>query len=89
MGPTDLFWHLANLLAPALGLGIIAASLAKLLWREALRQMPWARLAAWLVAGNAVVVVAGLVLQGRDGRMATYAAMVAVSAALLWWRGVR
>ena len=29
----------------------------------------------------------GLVLGGRDGRMATYGAMVAVAALTLWWRG--
>lgn len=89
MGPLDVFWHLANLLAPALGMALIAPTLAKLLWRDALRSVPWAPLAAWVGGANAVVLVGGLALQGRDGRMATYAAMVLASAAVLWWRGAR
>ena len=89
MGPIDLFWHLANLLAPALGMALIAPTLAKLLWRDALRAVPWAALAGWVGAADAGVLLAGLAVQGRDGRMATYAAMVLVSAAVLWWRGAR
>lgn len=89
MGPLDLFWHLANLLAPALGMALIAPTLAKLLWRDALRAVPWVPLAAWVGGANALVLVLGLALQGRDGRMATYAAMVLASAAVLWWRGAR
>ena len=89
MGPLDVFWHLANLLAPALGLALIAPTLAKLLWRDALRSRPWARLAGWVFAADAGVVLAGLALLGRDGRMTTYAAMVITTAAVLWWRGAR
>ena len=89
MGPIDVFWHLANLLAPALGMALIAPTLAKLLWRDALRRRPWAPLAGWVFAADALVLLAGLLLQGRDGRMATYGAMVLSSAAVLWWRGAR
>ena len=89
MGPIDVLWHLANLLAPALGLALIAPSLAKLLWRDALRSVPWAPLVGWVGAANALVLVGGLLLLGRDGRMATYVAMVLGSAAVLWWRGAR
>lgn len=89
MGPLDLFWHLANLLAPALGMALIAPTLAKLLWRDALRAQPWGPLAAWVGGANAAVLVGGLLLQGRDGRMATYVAMVLATAGLLWWRGAR
>ena len=89
MGPLDVFWHLANLLAPAFGMALIAPTLAKLLWRDALRSVRWAPLAGWVGGASAVVLVSGLVLLGRDGRMATYAAMVAAAAAVLWWRGAR
>ena len=87
MGPLDALWHVLNLLAPALGLGLIAAGLSKLLWRRALAAVPWRRLIAWACAAALLALVAGLVLSGHDGRMATYAAMVLASAVALWWVG--
>lgn len=87
MGPFDALWHVLNLLAPALGVGLIAPALAKLLWRQALRGVRWWPLARWTAAACALVLVAGLVITGRDGRMATYVAMVGASALALWWRG--
>ena len=89
MGPLDFFWHLANLFGPAVGLALIAPALARLLWREALRGQRWWALAGWVFAADAAVLLAGLALQGRDGRMATYGALVAATAAVLWWRGAR
>ena len=87
MGPLDALWHLLNLFGPALGLGLIAPTLAKALWRDALRRVPWRGLVAWVAGADAVVTLAGLALSGRDGRMATYAAMVLATAAVLGWRG--
>ena len=79
-------WHLLNLFAVPVGLGLLAPALAKIVWRDALRGASWAALAAWSAPACAVVTVAGLVVFGRDGKMATYAAMVSVTALLLWWR---
>ena len=87
MGPLDAVWHLANLLLPALMLGTLAAALAKLLWRRELAGVPWRRLAVAAAAAAAAVVLLGLVVFGRDGRMATYAGMVLAPAGALWWRG--
>ncbi len=89
MGPLDAALHLLNLFAPALGLGCIAAALAKLAWWRTLRPVPWLRLAAWASAACAVVLLAGLVGFGRDGKMATYGGMVLASALSLWWVGFR
>jgi hypothetical protein len=87
MGPIDAFWHLSNLFLPALLLGALAAAGAKLLWRRELAGVAWRRLAAPAAGAAAAVVVLGLVVFGRDGRMATYAGMVLACAAALWWRG--
>ena len=87
MGPLDLWWHFANFLLPACGLGALSAGLAKLLWRRELAAVSWSRLAAPACLASAAVVVAGLLAWGRDGRMATYAAMVLACAFTLWWRG--
>jgi hypothetical protein len=87
MGPLDALWHLGNLFVPALALAALAAALAKLLWRRDLAGVGWRPLAMAAALTNAAVVLAGLVAFGRDGRMATYAAMVAGCALTLWWRG--
>jgi hypothetical protein len=87
MGPLDAFWHLSNLFLPALGLGATSAALAKLLWRRELGAVSFRRLAVPACATCAAVVLVGLVLLGRDGKMATYGAMVAACALTLWWRG--
>ena len=40
---------------------------------------------AVLVTGGVLVLLAGLVAFGRDGRMVTYAALVLVQGSLAWW----
>jgi hypothetical protein len=87
MNPLDAMWHLLNLFLPALGTGALAAGTAKLLWRRELRGVSWRRLAAPAVLACAIVTLAGLLVFGRDGRMATYGVMVAACAVTLWWRG--
>jgi hypothetical protein len=87
MEPLDALWHLLNFFLPALGVGLTGAALAKLIWRRELKGVAYARLAAFGVAANALVLVGGLLLTGRDGRMSTYAAMVAACAAALLWGG--
>jgi hypothetical protein len=87
MGPLDALWHVANLFVPALALGALAAAFAKLLWRRDLAAVSWRRLAGPACAAGAVVTLAGLMLLGRDGKMGTYAAMVAACAVTLWWQG--
>ncbi len=87
MGPLDAFWHLSNLFLVPLALGALAAALAKLLWRRELAAVSWHRLAGPACGVCAAVVLAGLLLFGSDGRIATYAAMVAACAITLWWRG--
>lgn len=87
MGPLDALWHLANLFVPSLALGALAGACAKLLWRRDLAGVRWRRLAGPAAAAGALATLAGLVLTGRDGRMVTYAAMVAACAVTLWWQG--
>ena len=86
MDPTDAFWHLLNLFLPAAGLGALAAAATKLLWRPETRGLAWWRLAVPTAVAAAVVTVAGLLVYGQDGRMATYGAMVLAAALTLWWQ---
>jgi len=87
MGVLDGLWHLLNFFAPAVGVGVVAAWLAKLLWWRELKSVsPW-RMAAWAVAASSLALVAGLLWTGHDGKMSTYGAMVVVCALALWWAG--
>ena len=87
MGPLDALWHLLNFFAPALGVALLTTALAKLVWRRELTGASWRRLVGWSTAAGAVALVGGLVLLGRDGRMATYGALVVVTALVLWLVG--
>ncbi|MEW6098197.1 MAG: hypothetical protein AB1666_03325 [Pseudomonadota bacterium] len=87
MGPLDAFWHLANFFAPAVFVGTVSSLAVKLLWRRSLAGVPWARLAAWSSAAAALALLAGLWWLGRDGKMATYAAMLAAVALAQWGAG--
>ena len=87
MGPLDAFWHLLNFFAPAVGVGVLTSLLAKLLWRRELKSVDWRRLSAWSSAVSAATWVVALVVFGRDGRMASYGAMLVACAFSLWWIG--
>lgn len=87
MGPLDALWHLLNFFAPAVGVALATAGLAKLVWRRDLAGVRLLRLWGWGSAAGAVALVAGLVIDGHDGRMVTYGALVAATALALWWAG--
>lgn len=87
MGPLDALWHLLNFIAPALGLGLLSATAAKLCWRYELAGVAWRRLVLWAASGAALALVGGLVVLGHDGRMLSYGAMVLAGALGLWWAG--
>ena len=87
MGPLDALWHLLNFFAPAVGVALATAALAKLVWRRDLAGVGLLRLWAWGSAAGGLALLAGLVIDGRDGRMATYGAVVAATALALWWAG--
>jgi hypothetical protein len=85
----DAFWHLTNFFAPALFLGGAAAVATRLIWRRELASVGVLRLSAWAAGAAALVSIGGLIVFGRDGRMATYAAMVVATAVALWWAAFR
>jgi hypothetical protein len=83
------FWHLTNFLAAPVVLGAFAAALTKLIWRRELGPGVGFRLWRWASGAAALAALAGLLVFGQDGRMATYAAMVLACAVALWWAGFR
>jgi len=85
MGPLDLLNHLLNFAAPALVVGLLLAILAPVLYRKVpVAHSLRAQAAINFIAGLVALLV-GLVFFGRDGKMATYAAMVLACAASQWW----
>jgi hypothetical protein len=87
MGPLDALWHVLNFIGPAIGVALIATALAKLSWRRELMSVSWRRMALWATGASVLSLVAGLVVFGRDGKMATYGLLVVASAMALWWVG--
>jgi len=87
MGPIDALIHLVNFFMPAVGVALFAAVATKLMWRSELEGVSVRRLAAWASAAGSAALIGGLVVFGRDGKMATYFAMVAACAIGLMWAG--
>jgi hypothetical protein len=83
----DAVWHVLNFFVPAVGVGALGAAGAKLLWRRELAPVPWRRLTLWGSVAGALALAGGLWLFGRDGKMATYAALVVACALAMWWVG--
>jgi hypothetical protein len=84
-----LLWHLANFLAPAVGVGALTAALCKILWRKSLAKASWFTLAWQSSVAGAIVLALGLVATGHDGRMGTYAFLVVACALVPWVRTLR
>ncbi|MDO9361106.1 MAG: hypothetical protein Q7T70_19215 [Polaromonas sp.] len=87
MDPLQLATHFAGFAAPALVLAVLLAVLGPALTpnRPAVLSV-WACAAINFVAGL-VVLAAGLWWFGRDGKMATYAALVVGVATSQWLAG--
>ena len=78
----QLLFHLANFVLPALAMAAFMPLAGHWVMGRAATRWPQ-RLLCHVAAGVAVLVL-GLMLQGQDGRMATYAALVGVAATLEW-----
>lgn len=87
MNILDGFWHVLNFFLPAVSVGCLTAAMTKLLWRQTLKGVSWRRLATWGTAACTLSLLAGLILFGRDGKMATYGAMVLACAVGIGWAG--
>ncbi len=85
MGPLDLLNHLLNFAAPALAVGLVLAFLAPVFMKnKALARTRSTQTAINFVVG-VLALLAGLLFFGRDGKMASYAALVLATASSQWW----
>jgi hypothetical protein len=87
MGPLDQIYHLANFLAPAFVVGVVLAMAGTFfIINRAVAPGLITQAAINFVAGT-VTLVLGLWFFGRDGKMASYAALVVVVATSQWAGG--
>ena len=89
MSLLDALIHMVNFFLPALGMALLLPTLARLVWWRALKSAGFVRQVTWVAGVNALVLMAGLIVLGRDGAMATYAALVLASSLTVWWTGLR
>jgi hypothetical protein len=83
--------HLLFFFLPAVVLALFSVVCGAWLFRPG-SGMRWSKRWALNAAGGVLVLLAGLVAFDNDGKMATYAALVVVSASVEWvlqkgWRG--
>ena len=79
--------HLLNFLAPALCLGFGVASLGRFWVKNKGQPLRFITQAAINSAVGVLVLLVGLWFFGRDGKMATYAALVTLVALSQWATG--
>ena len=84
MGFFDLVNHLLNFVAPALTVGVVLALSAPWLGLKYSPSWSWRHQAGINSAVGVLVLVGGLVFFGRDGKMATYAALVLACGTSQW-----
>lgn len=84
MGLLDFLTHLLGFVAPALVLAALVALAGRVVFsRNTARKGWWRSFALNSIAGIAVLAL-GLWVFGRDGKMATYVALVLVVATTQW-----
>jgi hypothetical protein len=80
------FWgHLLGLFLPALGVSSVLIALPRLWPKSTKGRWRLKTEALTLVGSGMLVLLSGLVVFGRDGKMLTYTALVLVLGTLGWW----
>jgi uncharacterized membrane protein len=89
MGILAVINHAINFFAPAIWLAMLLPLCARFLVKKkpAARTIP-AQFALHFIVGGAVLLV-GMVVFGRDGKMLTYLALVLGAASTQWWMSRR
>jgi hypothetical protein len=84
MTPLSVLAHLAGFVAPALGVGLLLWAGVRIRRKSRPGFGSAMQLSLLWVVGIGVLL-AGLVYFGRDGKIATYAALVLAQGTLAWW----
>ena len=84
MGPLDRLYHLANFLAPALAVGLLMALAGPFVSKKSPAALGLLARAAINCIAGAVALGLGLWFFGRDGKMASYCALLVFTASSQW-----
>ena len=85
MGFFATIHHAINFLAPAIWLAVCLPVLARLVLRHKASAPAWRRQIVLNTVVGSLVLVLGLALFGRDGKMLTYLALVLGVASSQWY----
>ena len=77
--------HLLGLFLPAVGMAVVLMLVPRLWPKTAKGRWILKTEALTLMGSGSLVLLTGLVIFGRDGKMLTYAALVVVLGTLAWW----
>ena len=86
MGPLDFINHLLNFVAPALVVGCLVAFASRFFIKNTAYPSVFRSQFAINSVVGAIVLWAGLVVFGRDGKMLTYLALLLAIATSQWWQ---
>ena len=84
MSVLAMFNHALNFLAPALWLALLFPLVAQLIYRKQVVAFAINRQIALLFVVGMLVLLVGLVVFGRDGKMLSYLALVVAVATVQW-----
>ncbi len=87
MDPKDLILHLANFVAPALVVAVLLALAGPFITKKSPLALGFIAQAAINFIAGTVALGFGLWFFGRDGKMASYAALVVCAATSQWVGG--
>ena len=83
----ELLRHLFSFVAPALAVAVLVALAARVVLPPAARPASWWLAVALNTLAGSLALAAGLWYFGRDGKMASYAALVLAVATMQWLHG--
>ncbi len=86
MGPLDILNHLLNFVAPAMAMAGLLVIFSRVFMKKGGRTGSFRAQFVINFLVGAAVLVAGLLLLGRDGKMLSYLALVLAMATSQWWQ---
>ncbi len=84
MGPLDILNHLLNFVAPAAATALVLVLAGRLVGSRTPVALAWWARWTILFAVGVATLAAGLVVWGRDGKMASYGMLVLACATCQW-----
>ena len=75
-------FHLFNFILPAVAMALLMPVAGR--WIMGASATPWPRRVLWHGVAGVLVLASGLVIEGQDGQMSTYAVLVLVAGSLEW-----